>query len=180
MEDQSFVTDMNALGLEVPADGARAVLSQTGRLWYPTGDDRAIKQHKIADLNIAIAALDYLPVRTADGKLIDIVGWVPDDPSLWRLRTGNGLILGADELERVSWTALPCYLVATPAAWRRTDRAGTAAICIIDWSAADTPSLFGTVWGTILAETRELADRLAARQHECCGPQLLIEVDRLA
>lgn len=177
---ESDITELNALGLEVPVDGTRAIMSQTGRLWLPAGDDRTIRQHKIADPSIAIAALDYLPVHTADGKLIDIVGWTPDDPALWRLRTGHGMVLGADDLARVSWTTLPCYLVATPAAWRRADRAGTAAICILDWELTDTASLFGVAWGTVICEDQELADRLRARQFELAGLQLAIEVERLA
>lgn len=177
---ESDITELNALGLEVPADGTRAIVSHAGRLWLPAGDDRTIRQHKIADPNIAIAALDYLPVHTADGKIIDVVGWTPDDPALWRLRTGHGMVLGADELVRVSWTTLPCYLVATPAAWRRADRARTAAICILDWGLCDTAQLLTVVWGGIICEDRDLADKLAARQREMGGQQLAIEVDRLA
>lgn len=169
----SDTTELNALGLEVPADGTLGLAPAGSRLWSPEGYRKPGEPERRVEL-------DYLPVRTADGKLIDVVAWRPDNPAQWWLRTGNGLILGASELERVSWTALPCYLVATPAAWRRADRARTCAICLLDWEAVDTPSLFGTVWGTIIAESRELADRLAARQHELAGPQLLIEVDRLA
>lgn len=175
MEDQSFVTDLNALRLEVPADGTLGLAPAGSRLWSPEGYRKPGEPERRVEL-------DYLPVRTADGKLIDTVAWRADNPAQWWLRTGNGLILGADELERVSWTTLPCYFVATPAAWRRAYRGGdgTAAICILDWPLCDTAQLLAVVWGTIICEDRALADKVADRQHEMAGPQLLIEVDRLA
>lgn len=152
LDRQDEITNLNELQLTVPEDGTPGLIEgQTWRL--PWGMDA--NQETLRSI-----LLYYEPVRSATGKLVDVVAWEPAHPDRWYHQTGQLPLLGAEELERVSWTTLPTYLVDTPARWRELDRRLISSICILDWS-ADLP--LSMVWGTFILESQTLRDWAAGQ-----------------
>ena len=122
----------------------------------------------------------YEPVLSADGKIIDVVAWFALEPQRWWRRTGRGMVLGAAELERVSWTDLPCILVSTPAGHRflRDSARQLETICVLDWNTVNLGDLFGTHFGTIICASQAIERRLQARA-SLEGANLVTQVDDL-
>lgn len=175
-ERYSDITAMNHMQLVVPADGTLAVVADGSNYWAPF---EGLEVH--TDLvvnNERVVAMNFEPVLSMDGKLVDIVAWQEEDPSRWWVATGMGVCLGAPELMRVSFTDLPCVLVSTPAGWRHLQRSpqGVQSICILNWSTVDTLDLFAVTWGTILCTSDTIRRRLEDRHKELGGDLLLTAV----
>jgi hypothetical protein len=168
------IADMSYMGLCVPADGTLAVVSDGSKFWAPV--DRANYAENTGE---TCAPMFYEPVLSMDGKLVDIVAWRDDNPLQWWILTGRGIVLGAPELMRVTFTDLPMYLVSTPAGYRhlRQSPQQLETVVILDWTTVDTNELFQAVWGTIFVPSEALKRRLEERNKECKGQPLVVAVD---
>lgn len=176
-EEYGDISDLNYMGLAVPADGTIAVVADGCATWAPAPD---LEPDARGDGERWLP-MCYEAVLSADGKILDVVAWCNDDPSQWWLRTGRSVVLGAAELERVSWTDLPCVMVSSPAGWRFLQRSPqqTQAICILDWQRVDTNDLFDAHFGTIICTSAALEQRLQARATACGGARLNTAIDDL-
>jgi hypothetical protein len=173
-DDYADIADMSYMGLRVPADGTLAVVEGDCKYWAPApedGDPASQGEHW--------QPMNYEPVLSMDGKLVDIVAWHKDNPLQWWLRTGRGIVLGAPELMRVTFTDLPMYLVSTPAGYRHLSQSPQQleTVVILDWATVDTNELFQAVWGTIFVPSEALKRRLEERNKECNGQPLAVAVD---
>ena len=67
-------------------------------------------------------------------NIVDIVAWVPTDPSRLWLRSGYGAALGVDQIENstmfLGLVSSPLMLHPTPLAWLCN---GCQGVCILDW-----------------------------------------------
>ena len=72
----------------------------------------------------------HLPIPGIDGRMEDIVAWLPGDPSRWWLRLRIGVILGLEEVERCDFLHEPLHLFWTPADWLSAGKRGAV---ILDW-----------------------------------------------
>jgi hypothetical protein len=170
------IADMSYMGLRVPADGTLAVVEPGCKYWAPAPEDGDGWHDSPEERWFA---MNYEPVLSMDGKLVDIVAWHEDNPLQWWILTGRGIVLGAPELMRVTFTDLPMYLVSTPAGYRHLSRSPQQleTVVILDWATVDTNELFQAVWGTIFVPSEALKRRLEERNKECKGMPLVVAVD---
>lgn len=76
-----------------------------------------------------------VPVEDADGGIIDLVAYEPSAPQFWWLRTGLGVVLGADALDRARCYVTPVTTCATPQAWVQEQAWGNLdTVCLLDRS----------------------------------------------
>ncbi|PJG48323.1 hypothetical protein CAF53_08780 [Sphingobium sp. LB126] len=94
-----------------------------------------------------------IPVH-AEGTLIDLVAFRTDQPTRWRLRTGLGWALGADQIYVPSWDNEPLQLWRSPLDWLRNDGVG---ITVLDW---DAPELRDLLMVESIAADNDVGNRL--------------------
>lgn len=104
-----------------------------------------------------------LAVRDGAGELIDQVALASAEPDSWALRTGDGVLLGEDRLQRAIVDQSAGHKVALRLFSRPLDwlAGGGAGICVLDWNAQALGALRGcgeTV--TLLADDAATAGAL--------------------
>lgn len=102
--------------------------------------------------------------------IADLVAWGPNSPEHWALRTGEGLILGAEVADEAARQRRPLELDETPLSWLR--RACTGA-CILDWHRVH-PVLDFSAQVELRCATPELRRRLQRRMAELAAPAFTV------
>ena len=65
--------------------------------------------------------------------LVDLAAFIPEAPERWWLRVGNGVLLGADVVDKAEFFDEPVHLYPSPLAWLQNECRGA---CALDWPRA--------------------------------------------
>ena len=110
---------------------AVARISTTGRLWMPepTGTPAFI-------LPVWAGPAPSIYYGVENPVLIDMIAWRPDDPARWWYRTGEGAVLGIDNLDLAHTEGWPISLHRTPLEWLKTGCRGAVLLdhCEARWA----------------------------------------------
>ena len=110
---------------------AIARISTAGRLWMPepTGTPAFI-------LPVWDGPAPSIYTSVENPVLIDMIAWRPDGPATWWYRTGEGAVLGADNLDLAHVEGWPISLHRTPLDWLRAGCCGAVLLdhCEACWA----------------------------------------------
>ncbi len=105
--------------------------STTGRLWAPspTGTPAFI-------LPVWNGSAPSIYCGVENPVLIDMLAWRPADPACWWYRTGEGAVLGLDNLDLAHTEGWPISLHRSPLEWLQADCRGAVLLdhCEARWA----------------------------------------------
>ncbi len=108
-------------------------ISTAGRLWMPESTGAPAF---VSPVWAGAAPSIYSSVETP--VLIDMIAWRPDDPTRWWYRTGEGAVLGTDNLDLAHAEGWPICLARSPLEWLQADCRGAVLLdhCEARWAGA--------------------------------------------